>query len=214
MPDSTREFYDNAAAETAAAYETVNFQPVLDRILETVSVVHGHASAGARRTQLLDIGCGSGRDAAFFHAQGFEVTGTDAGEAMLREARRYHPELQGRLLHHSLPTPLPFADDRFAVVTAMAVLMHLREKDLPGAFAEIARVTTRGGIVAYSVNTARSGLDADGNDAKGRHFTCLPAVRWEALHQGMGLRTRDSWESDDISGRPGIRWASFVCERS
>jgi hypothetical protein len=40
----------------------------------------------------------------------------------------------------------------------MAVIMHLDAEDLPVVFGEIARVTKTGGVVAYSVNTARAGL--------------------------------------------------------
>ncbi len=44
--------------------------------------------AGAR---VLDIGCGTGRDAAHLHAVGRRVTGADLSEAMLAHARAHHP---------------------------------------------------------------------------------------------------------------------------
>ena len=132
---------------------------------------------------------------------------------MLREAARYHPELTDHLLHHELPGRLPFGDAGFDIVTSMAVIMHMAPAELPGLFRDMGRVIRRGGIVAYSVNTHRAGLDERGTDAKGRHFTCLPADEWEQLHREAGLRTRSSWENEDITGRPGIRWVTFVCEK-
>ncbi|WP_262386757.1 class I SAM-dependent methyltransferase [Streptomyces sp. TRM49041] len=44
--------------------------------------------AGAR---VLDMGCGTGRDAAHLHASGRTVTGADLSEAMLEYARAHHP---------------------------------------------------------------------------------------------------------------------------
>ena len=44
--------------------------------------------AGAR---VLDIGCGTGRDAAHLHAAGRTVAGADLSEAMLAYARTHHP---------------------------------------------------------------------------------------------------------------------------
>ncbi|MGW7362088.1 class I SAM-dependent methyltransferase [Streptomyces sp. NPDC054841] len=44
--------------------------------------------AGSR---ILDIGCGTGRDAAYLHSAGRTVTAADLSEAMLQYARTHHP---------------------------------------------------------------------------------------------------------------------------
>ena len=132
---------------------------------------------------------------------------------MISEALGFHPELAGRMVHHELPGVLPFEEASFDIVTSMAVIMHLEEADLSPLFGEIFRVTRLGGLVAYSVNTARSGLDADGNDPEGRHFTCLSREKWEGIHTDAGLTTIASWESEDVRGRSGIRWATFICRK-
>ncbi|WP_432009799.1 class I SAM-dependent methyltransferase [Streptomyces cucumeris] len=41
--------------------------------------------------RVLDIGCGTGRDAAHLHSAGRAVTGADRSAAMLRHAGRHHP---------------------------------------------------------------------------------------------------------------------------
>src|SRR5580693_465584 len=40
-----------------------------------------------------DVGCGSGRDAAWRNACGYPTTGFDASEGLLAEARRRHPQI-------------------------------------------------------------------------------------------------------------------------
>jgi len=197
-------FYDEAAKSTAANYEALDTRPIVTPILE-------YLPAGGR---LLDLGCGSGRDAAFFLKQGYDVTGLDGSEAMLREASTYHPELLGRLIHHALPESLPFNAGAFDILVSFAVIMHLEEALLPKSFSEIARVLRPGGVAAYSVNTARPRLDEHGNDLRGRHFTCLDASTWERYHRGAGLQTVAGWENEDIIGRPGISWITFVCRKT
>ncbi|MFW6312347.1 MAG: hypothetical protein ACOC2N_00495 [Spirochaetota bacterium] len=91
--------------------------------------------------------------------------------------------------------------------------MHVPEAGLAEVFGEIARVVRTGGVLGYSVNTERSGLDAEGTDERGRHFTCLAAEAWERLHEQAGFSTIDLEETDDIVGRPGIRWATFFARR-
>ncbi|ATW52299.1 class I SAM-dependent methyltransferase [Streptomyces peucetius] len=41
--------------------------------------------------RVLDIGCGTGRDAAYLHRAGRSVTGADLSDAMLTYARAHHP---------------------------------------------------------------------------------------------------------------------------
>ncbi|MGW1491210.1 class I SAM-dependent DNA methyltransferase [Streptomyces sp. NPDC002402] len=41
--------------------------------------------------RVLDIGCGTGRDAAYLHRAGRAVVGADLSEAMLEHARAHHP---------------------------------------------------------------------------------------------------------------------------
>lgn len=42
--------------------------------------------------RVLDMGCGTGRDAAHLHGVGRTVTGADVSEAMLAHARVHHPD--------------------------------------------------------------------------------------------------------------------------
>lgn len=197
-------YYEEHSASAAREYEAVDSRPVMIPIMS-------YLPEGGR---LLELGCGSGRDAAFLLEQGYEVTALDGSGAMLSEAAGHHPELADRLLHHRLPEALPFEEETFDIVLSMAVLMHLEREELPEVFSDIRRVTRAGGIVAYSANTERPGLDEEDNDGKGRRFTCLSAATWEGLHRHSGLETLAGWESDDLTGRPGIRWATFVCRRA
>lgn len=197
---TTLDFYDTNAARMSATYEQIDFSRLVDRFA-------GQLDRGAR---VLEIGCGSGRDAAALLASGFDLTAIDGSKAMIAEAVELHPELAGRVHHVVLPDRVPAADATFAGISAWAVLMHLHEEQLPATFAELARVGAGEAVFAYSVNTQRAGLDENGNDQRGRHFTCLPPTEWEALHQSAGFTTEWSEQTDDLTGRAGIRWVTFI----
>lgn len=196
-------FYDSHAEEATASYERVDFSRLVDRFAATLGA----------SVRVLDLGCGSGRDAARMLARGYDVVTADGSEAMLAEATALHPELAGRTARVVLPGPLPFERDAFDGAMSWAVIMHVAEPELAGVFGELARVVRPGGVLGYSVNTERAGLDADGTDARGRHFTCLPAAGWERLHEAAGFTTMEREETDDITGRSGIRWVSFFARR-
>ena len=200
MP-GTLDYYNRDAGRIAANYEAVDFSAVIERVGDSIE-------PGSR---VLEIGCGSGRDAAVLLSKGFDVTALDGSREMLRQALRLHPELEGRDVCHALPDELPFADREFGAVLAMAVLMHVPQSELPTVFASIARVLAPGGTFAYSVNTERPGLDEHRKDPRGRHFTCLTAGGWEDLHLNAGFRTEYSQEDDDITRRTGVRWVTFIC---
>ena len=147
----TLDYYDEHASQVAANYEAVGFDEVRNTFVALLP----------RRAKILDIGSGSGRDAAAHVAAGFDVQIVDGSAGLLREAQHLHPELGGRAHCVALPGSLPFDHESFDAVTAWAMLMHLERDELPAAFAEIARVCRPDGVFAYSVNTQRSGLDAN-----------------------------------------------------
>ena len=202
--DETLRYYEDNADEVTRVYEEVEFSRVIDRILF-------YTRPGDR---LLDIGSGSGRDAARLLSLGLDVTILDGSTEMLKRATSLHPELAGRELLCPLPGRIPVPSERFQAATAWAVLMHFEKDALPELFSEIARVLKPGGLFAYSANTMRSGLDSKENDSRGRHFTCLHATEWESLHVAAGFKTLEAEETTDITGRPGIRWATYYTRKT
>ncbi|TVR62766.1 MAG: class I SAM-dependent methyltransferase [Spirochaetaceae bacterium] len=201
---STLEFYDSHAHEIAPRYEETDFSALTDRIRDDIPP----------GSHILEVGSGSGRDGAAFLSKGFRFTAVDGSRAMIREAEERHPELRGRITHHVLPAPLPFADGSFDAAVSFAVLMHLAQSDAAECVADIARVIRSRGFFAYSVNTRRDGLDGAGRDAAGRFFTTLPAAQWESLHQAACFETIWRRETDDIVNRDGIRWVTFLARKT
>jgi 2-polyprenyl-3-methyl-5-hydroxy-6-metoxy-1,4-benzoquinol methylase len=78
-----------------------------------------------------DVGCGSGREAAWMYTQGFEVVGFDRSMGLLGEARRRHPEIEFR--EAALPDLNGIEHGSFENVLCETVIMHLPAAEIPVA---------------------------------------------------------------------------------
>ena len=92
-----------------ALYDRVEKQ-AMDRLLPD-------AGKGKR---LLDVGCGTGHWSAYFARKGFDVTGVDISEQMIRVAQA-KDNFGGRFQVADAQN-LPFADDQFDVAAAVTVI--------------------------------------------------------------------------------------------
>ena len=91
---------------------------------------------------LIDVGCGTGTYTVGLVEQGWDVTGVDVSEDMLRRAAA-----RGVRTVQTDATELPFEDASFDA--AVSVFTHTDFDDFPGAIREIARVLRPGGPFVY-----------------------------------------------------------------
>lgn len=96
---------------------------------------------------LLDVGCGPGRDAAWFETHGCGVTGADLSRGMLVHA---HSIVHGPLIQAAMQS-LPFRGATFDGLWCNAALLHLPKRDAPYALAECHRVLKPGGVLFISL---------------------------------------------------------------
>ena len=93
--------------------------------------------------RLLDIGCGTGAQTVGFRDAGWEVTGVDASEDMLRRARA-----RGLEVVRTEATALPFDDGSFDAVVSLWT--HTDIDGFAGVLAEAARVLRPDGPLVYA----------------------------------------------------------------
>ena len=145
MDKSTLDYYALHASEVAQRYEVAP-SPLAHRFAESFS------SEG----RILDIGCGSGRDLAQLHKQGFQPYGVDGTEEFVQLAQVLHPELKGRVVQGLLPDLHTPFDGEFDGVLCCAVLMHIDSTELFNAALSIKRCLKVNGRLLISVPSQRS----------------------------------------------------------
>ena len=103
--------------------------------------------------RLLDIGAGTGRDAAGFAARGYDVVATEPVDEMRRGAMALHPDPRIEWLNDSLPelAGLCRRKDRFDIVMITAVWMHLDDRERRCGMANVASLMRRGGVLVLTL---------------------------------------------------------------
>ena len=136
--DGLRRAYDGGAERRDAASK----DPW--KLTEREAFLARLRDAGAVR--LLEVGAGTGQDAAFFLDNGLEVVATDLSQEMVARCRA-----KGLEAHVMDFLGLDFPDASFDAVHAMNCLLHVPNADLPDVLAGIARVLVPGGLFFMGV---------------------------------------------------------------
>ncbi|MCP4657156.1 MAG: class I SAM-dependent methyltransferase [bacterium] len=101
--------------------------------------------------KILDLGCGTGLGSLPFFEQGFEVTGIDFAEGMVRRAA-YHPFK--RLVCQDVETELPVSDEEFDAVILLGVLDFVEDPE--ALLDQIYRKLRSGGLCGLTIPQRRS----------------------------------------------------------
>lgn len=138
--------------------------------------------------RLLDIGCGTGAQSLAFRDTGWELTGVDISDDMLRLARA-----RGLEVVRADVAALPFEDASFDAVVSLWT--HTDVDDFAAAVREAARVLRTGGTLVY----------AGGHPCfVGPHSRFLGATGVPELHPGYRREGRYGQEAPGVSPR-GLR---------
>jgi ubiquinone/menaquinone biosynthesis C-methylase UbiE len=132
---------------------------------------------------LLDLGCGTGAYSGGLAELGWDVTGVDVSEDMLRRARE-----RGATVVQADATDLPFDDGSFDA--AVSIFTHSDFDDFPAAAREVARVLKQGAPFVYI------GIHPC---FVGPHSYYVRAVGIPQLHEGWYRREGHYMEAPGIS---------------
>lgn len=202
MQVKTINYYEENANSLTSRYESADVSEVQELLLQTFE----------KNSKLLEIGCGSGRDASFMTKNHFDVTAIDGSKNMIEEAKKIHPELSQKLFHKTLPSDLEF-NQIFDGIYSIATLMHLSENDLKNTLSKIYNLLNQNGKFLLSVSLFRDDIDKNGFDDKGRFFLVLSFESWINLLENVGFKILDTKTNSDGLGRGGIEWLTLVAQR-
>jgi len=187
--------YEQHAARLVEQYESLSFQDVHAGLLDLLP------PPGAT---VLDVGAGSGRDAAWFAAHGYNVVAVEPSNAMLAHARERHPSNRIHWLSDSLPD---LANVRrlglsFDLILLSAVWMHIPPAERQRALRKLATLLAPKGRIAISLRLGAP--DAE----RAMHEVSMQELAF--LAQQFGLRVVRAADSHDKLGRADVSWTNVV----
>lgn len=195
MDNPTVDFYNSHAQEQAALYETANMVSMYNRL----------ATLLPAKGSILEIGCGSGRDARALAQMGFSVLATDASQGMIREAQRRAEGGNEQLSFLHLPFPIPdnhpLFTEKFDLVLAVAVLMHLSPEERTKALVQVSQLLKPTGIFYCSFKNQMS--------TDNRLYQHIDAAELILDCRNVGLNNCLEESAKDILGRDTI-WTTLM----
>ena len=137
---SGTEGYAEEAEALIEQYEKLSFADVHRQVLHLIPTAPG---------RVLDIGSGTGRDAAAFATMGHEVVAVEPTAEMRTKAAALHPSPRIEWLDDSLPnlTLQTKRGESFDVVMLTAVWMHLDQQQRQQAMPRVTGLVRKGGVV-------------------------------------------------------------------
>ncbi len=203
MNHTTLKYYNENGKNIAKRYETAK-----------VSNLHKALKHSFKQpARLLELGCGSGRDAAFMTNYGFHVVAVDGAASMIESALIHHPELSGHLHTIQLPAGLSDKLGVFDGIFSIATLMHLSRADIEHLLIKIKSLLCSHGKFFFSVPIQRDDIRQNEFDEKGRRFTTMTKKEWLDICKKHGFKAIKSTTTKDGLGRPGIIWMNCLTEK-
>ena len=198
--DSTIAWYNKNADEYTAKNKN---RATLDQIDEFVALL-------PKKAEVLDAGCGSGRDTALLSRKGFSVTGIDISKGLLDVARRSFPDLnfiEGNLLR------LPFIEADFDGIWAHASLVHFETLfDVKKALSEFYRVLKTGGILHVLVKS-KIGKNKTEIASDGRFFRYFSEGEIKDLLEEIGFKLILLKKYNETGENPNTEWVLALAKK-
>lgn len=148
MRADTLSFYEDNAASLCAKYDVAGMDWLYDKVCQVIP----------QGGSILDVGCGSGRDARRLSQLGYEVTACDASSQMLHHAKMTSDD--GHINYLLRQFPLSNDDNlltlKFDGIISIAMLMHLSRNECVQIVRQVSNMLSGGGFFIASWCSNRS----------------------------------------------------------
>jgi SAM-dependent methyltransferase len=195
--DASNSGYSASAQALIAQYESITFEQVHGPVLRFFPPAPARA---------LDIGAGTGRDAAALAHTGYVVTAVEPTPELRAWGQAHHPP-SIRWIDDMLPAlgSVLALGERFDLVLLTAVWMHLDAGQQRAAMRTLATLVAPGGRISMTLR--------HGPVPEGRRMFEVPADAVAALARAAGMAEVHRAERPDMLLRPGVNWTFLVLER-
>ena len=198
MRASGTEGYAETADALVKQYESITFAEVHGDMLPLIP---------APPCRALDVGAGTGRDAAALAERGHQVTAVEPTAELRAHGQRLHRDAAIEWIDDSLPglARVAAGGERFDLVLLSAVWMHLDAAQRRQAMRRIGELVAPGGLVLLSLR--------HGPVPAGRRMFEVSGEETMALAAEFGLHFRHRAERPAALRQPGVTWTHLAFTR-
>ncbi|MFD5522390.1 class I SAM-dependent methyltransferase [Streptomyces sp. NPDC127066] len=191
-----QEYYVENAGLLSQRYGSVSFEAVHGKVLDLLPPTPAVA---------LDVGAGTGRDAAALARRGYQVVAVEPTREMREVARRLYPGEGISWVEDFLPE-LPQVEGAFDLALLSAVWMHLLSAERGRAMERLAALLAPGGLLVISLRR--------GDPPSDRVMFDVPAEDVVRDAERAGLRlVRLVEERTDRLGRAEVWWQTVALRK-
>ena len=196
MSEHNIRYYSQVAEQLVQQYESLAFDSVHAAWREELPV-SGWA---------LDVGAGSGRDAAHLAALGLSVVAVEPADGMRQLGQQLHAQHAIHWVNDTLPelSKVFALQITFDIILVSAVWMHIPPTERQRAFRKLANLLNPGGKL---VITLRHGPFTDARTA---FPVSIDEIFAFAAQQGLVGKVAED-KGTDVLQRPDVYWQTVVC---
>lgn len=188
-------WYDQNAEAVAEQYESVDPRDVHSWLIDLLPNPPG---------SVLDVGAGSGRDAAWLSSLGFDVIAVEPSKNMREMAIKKHGNTGFQLIDDTMPSleKVTRLGLSFDTILISAVWMHLPISERPRAFRKLISLLKPGGLLAITLR--------DGELNAERAFHAVSREEIENLAKSHGAFIEFASDEKDKLKRTDVNWVQMA----
>ena len=164
--------YDQIAPQVSALYSSQTHIKGIQKFTTNLT----------KRSKVLDLGCGMGKDVKLFGDLGFEAVGVDGSAGMIAEAKRRYSKQRFFIMD---VRDLEFPDDSFDLVWSWSVLTHLGIEDKKRSLSQAHKVLKKSGIFVQTIWKGRGLFVNPQFHPRPHHLLSINS--WKKLYKEAGF---------------------------